>query len=388
MREQEPPDGTGLQGLVSGRIPKEMTEQEREAAITKGASFAEVIANFSPGPCLVITGEFVPPGYPVRTAEAQVLECCVDAFGYQDKPAPASVQRRINVLLDSPGGSLDSAFKIVRYLTWYAGELNVYVPRRAKSASTLLALGAHRIYMSPFGELGPLDAQILDPRNPATFVSALDCYQSVDYVCKFGVNTMSQALSRLGEEAGRASAFGDVLRAASSFGVGAIQPMLDRIIALDFGAWGRSLEIGEKYARQILKDNKSMLKASEMPDPGIGKSRADGAMDRAAEVARRLVYEYPHHLYFMDYREVTDIGLKAEIMSKDAYQAAMPVVEISEGKSFIEFVSHEERDERRKKRQERLREAPSPYGSSPASLDASESSVTPNTSHAGADGDR
>jgi len=363
-----------------------MTEQERKEAIEAGASFAKVIAHDSPGPCLVVTGEFVPPGYPTRTADAQVLECCVDAFGYQERPTPDSERRRINVLLDSPGGSLDSAFKIVRYLTWYASELNVYVPRRAKSASTLLALGAHCIYLSPFGELGPLDAQIFDPRNPTKFVSALDCYQSVDYVRKFGVNTMSQALSRLSSEAGRSSAFGDVLRAASSFGVGAIQPMLDRIIALDFGAWGRSLEIGEKYARQILKENKSMLNAAGYPDPGIGKSRMDGALDRAAEVARRLVYEYPHHLYFMDYREIVDIGLKTEVMSEDAYEAAMRVVEVSEGKSFIDFVSNGEKERRRERREQRLRERSSNELST-APAGTSESPVASSASQAGASGD-
>lgn len=385
MREPEPLDGAGLQGLVSGRIPQEMTEQERKVAIEAGASFAKEISHDYAGPCLVVTGEFVPPGYPTRTADAQVLECCLDAFGYQEKLGPDSEGRRINVLLDSPGGSLDSAFKIVRYLTWYASELNVYVPRRAKSASTLLALGAHRIYLSPFGELGPLDAQILDPRNPSTFISALDCYQSVDYVRKFGVNTMSQALSRLGSEAGRGSAFGDVLRAASSFGVGAIQPMLDRIIALDFGAWGRSLEIGEKYARQILKDNKSMLNVRESPDPGIGKPQMDGALDRAEEIARRLVYEYPHHLYFMDYREVIDIGLKAEVMSESAYEAAMRVVELSEGKSFIDFVSNGEKELRQEKREQRLREEASAELSL-ASSGTPESAGASSASQAGASG--
>ena len=44
---------------------------------------------------------------------------CIDGFGY-----PGEQIETINILLDSPGGSLDSAFKIVRYLTCYARELH------------------------------------------------------------------------------------------------------------------------------------------------------------------------------------------------------------------------------------------------------------------------
>jgi hypothetical protein len=34
------------------------------------------------------------------------------------------------------------------------------VPRRAKSAATLIALGAHEIHIGPLGELGPIDPQL------------------------------------------------------------------------------------------------------------------------------------------------------------------------------------------------------------------------------------
>lgn len=346
MSEEKPSKGPAF--LVPGHIPEEMTEEQRKEAVETGASFAQAVGHDSE-PCLVITGEFLPEGYPVRPADKQVRDCLIRAFGYQDKP---ETKRVINVLLDSPGGVLDSAFKIVRYLTWYAKHLRIYVPRRAKSASTLLALGAERIYLSPFGELGPLDAQILSPRNPQGFVSALDCYQSVDYVRKFGVDTMSQSLSRLGDDARSQIAFVDLLEAASSFGTGAIRPMLEGIKALDFGAWGRSLQIGEIYARQVLSNNKQILTNSRPPDSGDGSSPGRQEPDPAAAIASRLVYDYPHHLYFMDYREIKDIGLETEIMSKDIYDAAMRVLEKCEGKSFVDFVSSAESEMPREKRQQ------------------------------------
>jgi len=238
-------------------------------------------------------------------------------FGYPNGKVP-----KINVLLDSPGGSLDSAYKIVRYLTCYTSELNVHVPRRAKSASTLLALGAKHIYLSQFGELGPLDTQIFDPRNPAAYVSALDCYQSVDYVRMFGVSAMSKALRQLSADTGGQIPLKDLLGTASAFATGAISPMLTGIRALDFGAWGRSLKIGERYAQILLEDNHTR--------------------DEAGRISERLVYSYTHHLFPIDYREARAIGLPAEVMSDKAYHAGLEAVEKCKNNAFIGFVSPRE----------------------------------------------
>ena len=75
---------------------------------------------------------------------------------------------RITLLLDSPGGDIDAAEKMVHLLreacappSGSAGDLEIVVPNAAKSAATLIALGADRILMSDSSELGPIDPQIL-----------------------------------------------------------------------------------------------------------------------------------------------------------------------------------------------------------------------------------
>lgn len=74
---------------------------------------------------------------------------------------------QITLLLDSPGGNVDAADKMVHLLrevcsppTGTVGDLEVVVPFSAKSAATLIALGADRIVMSDSSELGPIDPQI------------------------------------------------------------------------------------------------------------------------------------------------------------------------------------------------------------------------------------
>lgn len=66
----------------------------------------------------------------------------------------------LHVLLASPGGDGETAIRITRVLQSRCTELTVIVPDLAKSAATLICLGADRILMGPAGDLGPVDAQL------------------------------------------------------------------------------------------------------------------------------------------------------------------------------------------------------------------------------------
>ena len=67
----------------------------------------------------------------------------------------------LHLLLDTPGGDGEAAIRLVRQAQSRCRELSVIVPDRAKSAGTILALGAHRIVMGPTSDLGPIDPQFL-----------------------------------------------------------------------------------------------------------------------------------------------------------------------------------------------------------------------------------
>jgi Serine dehydrogenase proteinase len=68
---------------------------------------------------------------------------------------------RLDVLLHTTGGSGDMAEKFVEMCRSHCSvELRVIVPNMAKSAGTLIALGADVIVMGYCSELGPIDPQI------------------------------------------------------------------------------------------------------------------------------------------------------------------------------------------------------------------------------------
>lgn len=68
----------------------------------------------------------------------------------------------IDLLIHSGGGDVDAADKLINLVRSKLGNgsLRVIVPDMAKSAATLMAIGADRILMSDSSELGPIDPQI------------------------------------------------------------------------------------------------------------------------------------------------------------------------------------------------------------------------------------
>ncbi len=68
----------------------------------------------------------------------------------------------VDLLLQTPGGDIDAAEKLVSMIRNRVGTatLRVVVPDYAKSAGTLIALGADIVMMSDSSELGPIDPQV------------------------------------------------------------------------------------------------------------------------------------------------------------------------------------------------------------------------------------
>lgn len=68
---------------------------------------------------------------------------------------------KADLMINSPGGDANAAEKLLKMCRFrFSEEFNVIVPNYAKSAATMIALGADRIFMGYLSELGPVDPQI------------------------------------------------------------------------------------------------------------------------------------------------------------------------------------------------------------------------------------
>jgi len=91
----------------------------------------------------------------------------------------------LDLMLHTPGGDMDAAEKLISMTRNRVGNghLRVIVPDFAKSAGTLMAIGADLIIMSDSSELGPIDPQITlnDAHGnpiPQSIHSYLDAYKA------------------------------------------------------------------------------------------------------------------------------------------------------------------------------------------------------------------
>lgn len=86
-----------------------------------------------------------------------------DTLGFVDMLYNVIPGEPIDLILHTPGGDIDAAEKLITLVRRAAGEqgqLRIIVPDYAKSAGTLMALGANVIVMSDSSELGPIDPQM------------------------------------------------------------------------------------------------------------------------------------------------------------------------------------------------------------------------------------
>jgi hypothetical protein len=73
----------------------------------------------------------------------------------------AGYEERLDLLLESPGGSPIAAEQIIKTCRSYSKHLRVLVTGTAMSAATLVAMGADAIAMTKTAQLGPIDPQMV-----------------------------------------------------------------------------------------------------------------------------------------------------------------------------------------------------------------------------------
>ena len=174
---------------------------------------------------------------------------------------------RLDLFLHSPGGFLDSAYKIIRICKEYAQEFNVIVPLAAKSAATVICLGANEIVMTVFAELGPIDPIIQHPYKPNVRVPA----RSIKDFFEFLSSTETEKIP-----------------VDSQFKT-QMSNLLDPYL---IGSYQTALNSSKQIAEKLLKEN-ALKDKPELVD----------------EAVKKLTEFYYSHSYVIDRNEAREIGL-------------------------------------------------------------------------------
>lgn len=204
----------------------------------------------------------------------------------------------IILVLNSFGGNIYAAFKMVKMIRSKCDKLIAVVPQWAKSAATLMCLGADEIVMAEQSELGPLDKPIEHPHLEGVSISALDVINGMKYLQQRAKELTFEIAQELISEAGMNKK--DALNSATKLAIGIVNPILakedPRIISQSF----RLLRIAEHYGRDLLK--MGMVKNWKLSDDRENKM-VDSIMDI-------FVWKYPDHAFAIVRDEAEELLLK------------------------------------------------------------------------------
>lgn len=113
-----------------------------------------------------------------------------DADMIHDLLQRLDLTKGLALIIGSPGGDGLAAERIVNICRAFSGtgEFHAIVPSKAKSAATIVCMGASKIFMGPSSELGPVDPQVVRKENEVWRTwSAYDLVSSYDALFKGAV---------------------------------------------------------------------------------------------------------------------------------------------------------------------------------------------------------
>ncbi|MCC5906402.1 MAG: ATP-dependent Clp protease proteolytic subunit [Balneolaceae bacterium] len=164
-------------------------------------------------------------------------------------------EKPILMIIHNHGGRIEPAYLISKTCKELSKKFVVAVPRKAKSAATLIALGGQEIHMGPMSELGPIDPQF--GGLPALGISS-------------SLESIAKIVSKYPNSSNMFSEF-----------------MKEKLDLRILGYFERVSESAVQYATRLLSEKDQKINISE--------------------IAHKLVYEYKDHSFVIDKEEATKL---------------------------------------------------------------------------------
>jgi hypothetical protein len=167
----------------------------------------------------------------------------------------------IDFVLNSPGGMPGDAYRIIRALRTNFKTVNIIVPFWAKSAATLLSLGASQLIVNSWAEFGPIDIQVPKEKRDSPrydYESALND----EFSLKLIESRAQELYKKMFVDFHQSDSIPIERNELSSQLMGYLpnfyKPLLEQLNPYKLGEKKRSLEISVKYAKRILAQYNSL----------------------------------------------------------------------------------------------------------------------------------
>lgn len=215
----------------------------------------------------------------------------------------------LDLVINSGGGDIHAAYQMIELLRLHTKRLYACIPFYAKSAATLLCIGADAIFVDELAQLGPLDTQIYEEKKGgrAEFTSALNPFKTLEQLQKFSLETLDITVKMLARRSGMD--LDECLKHAIDFVRGTTGSLFTQLNPEKLGEFSRALSVGTEYGERLLRRFTSW------------------DAEKRTRILEKLVHGYPSHDYVIDYHELKEIGFNVKLFSESERPAVQGLFE-------------------------------------------------------------
>ena len=233
-------------------------------------------------------------------------------------------RRRKNVilLLVTPGGDADAAYRISRCLQSAYERFFLYVSGCCKSAGTLIALGAHELIISDHGELGPLDVQMSKKDELWETQSGLAVIDTLTTLRDNAFASFEYYFLEIKKRSNDAITSKTATELATEMTTGLFSPLYCQVDPLHIGEAGRAMSIASHYGQRLLNKGRNI----------------------ELNALKFIITAYPSHGFVIDRQEASSLFKQVREPSKMETLLAENLGELSrwyKEHEFFDFLSNE-----------------------------------------------
>lgn len=204
---------------------------------------------------------------------------------------------KVVLCLVTYGGQANAGYRIGRFLQQVYDEVVIFVPSYCKSAGTLVATAGNRLVMSVFGEIGPLDVQLVERDELGERKSGLTIRSALEDLKGHSFDVFQHFMLEIKQNSGNTISFKLAAELAAGITTGLMDPVYQQIHPDVLGKDFRDLSVATKYGDRLNKKFNN-LKPNAL---------------------KRLVHDYPSHDFVIDAEEAKELFDRVESPSPRLY---------------------------------------------------------------------
>jgi hypothetical protein len=240
-----------------------------------------------------------------------------NGFGQLTEHVAAGKQRdKALLIMVTNGGLANAAYQIARLLQREYKEFALFCPGPCKSAGTLVAIGAARLIMDGFSELGPLDVQLAKQNELISRKSGLLAKSSFDALAGAAFDLYERLMIGITLKSGGVVSFKLASELSATMAAAMLSPVYAQINPETVGSENRDLSIALEYGVRL----------------------AGYSKNTDLESVYRLVHDYPSHDFIIDNQEAVRLFKNVSEPDENLYKLVALLGDAAYSESAAAFV--------------------------------------------------